>query len=280
MEECGVTAINICRQADRVVMVTDGASWSAETGAIVSFANKTDVVPHLSAAFAIRGPTLAGPLFSHLLGREFENFDEMIAGIEDALPRMHGLCVPLFDGHEDIELAIAGWSAERNRAESYMMRTSQRVFGATPQEVASMVERGCYLPEPFTLVPFKGATAWAPQVSENARRVAGIYGVKPEAMGEDDLLRYMRTLLELQRHDLHRPEMGEPFSIVGGFATITTVHSDGTITQRVFHRWTEDCVGERIEPSKFVAPTVDMTGLSRVKRDMLERKARKLARAR
>ena len=57
---------------------------------------------------------------------------------------------------------------------------------------------------------------------------------------------YMRAILELQRRDLHRPEQGEPFSIVGGLAT--TVTADG-ITQKVFHRWPEDRIGERIAPA-------------------------------
>jgi hypothetical protein len=45
---------------------------------------------------------------------------------------------------------------------------------------------------------------------------------------------------------LHRPEEGEPFSIVGGYALATSIMCDGTITQKVFYRWSSDRVGERI----------------------------------
>jgi hypothetical protein len=66
-------------------------------------------------------------------------------------------------------------------------------------------------------------------------------------MDEPVLLRHMTSLLELQRRTFHRQEEASRSQSSAGNALATTVTADG-VTEKVFHRWPEDRVGERIAP--------------------------------
>jgi hypothetical protein len=66
-----MSALNIIKQRDRVVLVTDGAAWDVNTGILRGFPTKQATLPSLPAVFATRGTPLATPVFAHLLGYRF-----------------------------------------------------------------------------------------------------------------------------------------------------------------------------------------------------------------
>jgi hypothetical protein len=99
---------------------------------------------------------------------------------------------------------------------------------------------------------------------------------------EIDLLQIM----QMQRESLIDYN-GQDICAVGGLALLSTVARGGTITQRVIHRWPEDKIGELMQPQPITdwkqwrtALTIKSAGgipagMSRLKREMIERKARK-----
>ena len=90
-----MSAINIVKSErhKRVTLVTDGAAWRTEDGTIVAFPSKALALPHLSCVLATRGVSTTTALFGYHLGCCFNSFDEMIAGIEEAMPNMHQACM-------------------------------------------------------------------------------------------------------------------------------------------------------------------------------------------
>jgi hypothetical protein len=66
-----MSAINVIRQRDRVILVTDGAVWDVNAGIIQGFPAKQATLPSLPAVFATRGAPLATPVFAFLLGYRF-----------------------------------------------------------------------------------------------------------------------------------------------------------------------------------------------------------------
>jgi hypothetical protein len=85
----------------------------------------------------------------------------------------------------------------------------------------------------------------SPFVTREALEQADIYAPRLDDMDEPALLRYLTALLELQRRNFYRSPKGEPFSGIGGYA-LATIVTACNVTQKVFHRWPEDRVGERI----------------------------------
>jgi hypothetical protein len=67
-----------------------------------------------------------------------------------------------------------------------------------------------------------------------------------------------------------------PVHVVGGLAMVSTV-TRTDVTQRVVHRWAEDCIGELITPTR-PADVVPPVGMSKLQRDMWQRKQRKAQR--
>jgi hypothetical protein len=62
-----MSAINVIRQRDRVVLVTDGAAWDVNAGIVVGFPTKAAAIPSWPGALATRGAPAATPLFAHFL---------------------------------------------------------------------------------------------------------------------------------------------------------------------------------------------------------------------
>ena len=80
-----MSALNVIRQRDRVVLVTDGAVWDVNAGIILGFPAKQVTLPSLPAVFATRGAPLATPVFAFLLGYRFQSFLWEMSDIVDML---------------------------------------------------------------------------------------------------------------------------------------------------------------------------------------------------
>jgi hypothetical protein len=83
-------------------------------------------------------------------------------------------------------------------------------------------------------------------------------------------------MLEMQR----QTKLPSDYGAIGGFAQCTTIYPD-RIEQRILRRWHEDQVGQRLRPSKIDWPRWHAehpkpgAKVSRLKRDMAERRERK-----
>jgi len=73
-----MSALNIVKQRDRVVLVTDGAVYDMSTGVVQGFPAKQTTMPSLPGVLATRGAPLATPVYAHLLGLRFQSFDALI----------------------------------------------------------------------------------------------------------------------------------------------------------------------------------------------------------
>lgn len=278
-----MTAINIIRQRDRVHVVTDAACWDSE-GIVVGFWPKAFSLPHMPAVIATRGAYVAPVLLGWEFAR-FATFDDLVSGIEDAMPVIHEQVAPTLEqcGVVDLDIVIAGWSAARSRPESYLMRTTTDVYGISPEEAEQASRAGGYRPEAYHLVELEPVT-FAPMSTNEQREAAG-FDEWLEERDEETMRRELVTLLEVERRLLASWSVdggGVQFHQVGGWATITTVTATG-VGQSVFHRWPEDKVGERITPSPIDwqqwrdahKPKQAVPPMNRQQRRYLERQARK-----
>jgi hypothetical protein len=266
-----MSVINCIVRPDAVVLATDGAGWDADDGTILSFGAKAATVPHWPGVIACRGPAVATPLFAFLLGAAFRDWDAMVGGIEDRIEDIHDkLIEALGPGGDMVDIVLAGWSAARAKGEAFLLRTTDQVPGMSPDELREAVANGGFLPEPYKLCALP-RRAYGPNVT-------GLGNVDTDAMGEGELLDYLRGIMEWQRRDLHCPDGGgEAFSICGGFAVATVIDAGG-VRQTVFHRWDGDRVGERINVEAAPIDASEPVKLSRLKAEMADRRARKLAR--
>ncbi|MGY4488346.1 hypothetical protein ACVWWR_007537 [Bradyrhizobium sp. LM3.2] len=117
-----MTAVNIAIQKRAVHIMTDGLSYNKE-GVVVGVSPKCWALPSLNAAVACMGPSLANIITAAELTKRFSSFDEMMAGLEDAMPKIYAANISLLtqngDGIPDTRIYIGGWSEGRNRPEAY-----------------------------------------------------------------------------------------------------------------------------------------------------------------
>lgn len=83
-----MTAVNIAIQKRAVHIMTDGLSYNKE-GIVVEVSPKCWALPSLNAAVACMGPSLANIITAAEFTKRFSSFDEMIAGLEEAMPKIY-----------------------------------------------------------------------------------------------------------------------------------------------------------------------------------------------
>lgn len=230
-----MTAINIVRQEKAVHIISDGA-WYAPDGFMKGFATKVFPLPNMPAVIAVRGSEIWLGMLGVLLGRHFETFDDLVAGIEDVLPSIYEQFtdIAVASGSPDFELYIAGISKARGRSESYLIVSNE-----------SEVPEGCMSPEAFRLTDLPDITS-APFPGNDLLAEANFE--TDQAFHRDRIERDGLHLLEIQRRMTFAPVSGAPEGFyVGGFAQLTTVSEDG-VKQRIIHRFESDRVGEMLSP--------------------------------
>jgi len=228
-----MSAINTVIQADSVHLICDGASYDAD-GRLVSVGPKMQMLPHLNAAVACRGPRASVPLFADLLSAAASTYDELKAEAPTFLRELRPMLDATFAHCElgaDFDVVIAGIS-ESDGPDAYLICSHER-----------------YGVQPWTVVQFAGLAMMPADAATQARVFASI----PDNVDLVDPERDGRIILEAQRvfpidHGGDRSFVG-----VGGFAQLTSITRDG-ISTRVIHRWPDE-IGEPIGASDILAAT-------------------------
>lgn len=256
-----MSAIITLTRQHAVDVLTDGAAYD-EDGILRAVVGKAIALPTLPAVITARGPLLFLQAIAFRASAIFSSFDELVDGIEARFDELVDNVDELLagSGQPACELYIAGWSARRNRPEAYLFRThsvdwtpEKKISETISNEAGKLIEL-----DVCSITP-------GPYVAD--LKAAGFTGDEdPDKLGPEDLLRIM----EVQRRMSFDGTNGK-FHGVGGLALLSSVTRDG-VAQRVIHRW-PDRVGELIKPEP-VEPTV---GLSRLRRDIAARRARKRA---
>jgi hypothetical protein len=271
-----MSAIITLNQREAVSILCDGAGYDSQ-GTVRAVMSKAFAIPHLSAVISTRGSAVALPFLGTRLSALFSGFDELISGIEAKLPKIIDDAEALFElsGATSTEMAVIGWSDQDDCGKAFTIQT--RDVNDSRAEYADVEQ-----PASFKLVERPNAFAW-PAPSAQLMQEADFRGdVDIEKLvPEIDLLQ----ILEMQRRSLIEFN-GQEIHVVGGLALLSTVTRGGKIMQRVIHRWQEDKIGRMIQPEEITdwkQWRTDLTiknaggtnGMSRMKRQMIERKARK-----
>jgi hypothetical protein len=239
-----MTATNIvCQPHNRCVLaVCDGAQYTSE-GLLLGIGTKVATAPHWPGFITSRGGMIPAAILGRHLTSHFATFDLLVAGIEEKYPEF----VKSY-GFDTIpsslvpELIIAGWSAARDRPESYVICINDDL---PPGHDIS--DSRAILPQEYRLLPLPACTAGPAIVGTDLARAAGFDGVRVKQSIETSIAD-LTKLIELQRR--FKPD-GIDHYFVGGFAELTIVRSD-SIEQRILRRW-PDVIGERIDPFRFRA---------------------------
>lgn len=231
---------------------------------MVSFGNKTEPVSQWPGVITATGSAFNLTLFRSGLSEKFATWDDVIAGAEAELPTM----VKDY-GMSSSTVLLAGISETRG-AEVYSFDNDAPLPAHLSQEEK---EASQYYSDPFKLVKLPDVIM-TPPVPGDVVIAANFEGIDVDADPEV-VIWSMQKHLTMQRHMPLPNGLGG----IGGFAELTTVSKDG-ITQRIIDRWPQDQVGaplhhgpcdwdewHRLNPKP---------GQSRLKREMAERKARKL----
>lgn len=219
-----MTAINVFRHADRVVMLTDSAFLERD-GRLHSPAPKVYAMPHLSAVMAVRGIRALSMMLADFISPMAQSYDEL----SETMPgKLRDLWRPVKKkweedsragpGGGDFELVVAGIS-ESSGPNCYAL-TSTGMNGLRPWErvdldyAVSPVD-GSMGPECVKDLIHRYADSAAISLMLAQRNVRTVYGSS-----------------EL------------PICTVGGFIQETIVTRQ-SISTRVIHRW-PDVIGEKI----------------------------------
>lgn len=272
-----MSSILVLRQRDAVHLACDAAAYNGRTGILTSNnVSKCIAMPTVSAAVSCVGPVENAALFGLHLTQRFNSFDDFVSNASECLPEIFEHISDAYrDGDAHGSLYLIGWHERDDRPAAYNMDLwtdgSSRV-----EQIRENTDGGAQV-ERFKLSEqlFAGTPIPGPDLMSAAgfRIPADENEMRPEL----DLLH----LMEVQRH-----EVIEGRYWVGGKCLLTSIDRRG-ITQRVLHRWAEDQVGQTIAPKpinwrswraereKAFAVAVIPEGMSRLKRDMLEKKLRK-----
>lgn len=260
-----MTAINAVRLRDRLHVFGDGAYYNAD-GVLGTVMCKAVAIPSYPGVVVGRGHALSTLMLAREFQRRCSTFDELIDQIEDVYPEALENFAPLMGEGALNQVFVGGWSDRLDRMEMIEIENG-----------AWLDDGGAFklkrLPSQFCL---PGTENWDQGFARPPRSCE-------EA--DADIENFALTILELQREQ-KRVTPDRPDAVyVGGLAELVTVTRD-SVTSKVLHRWKEDLIGEPICPlpvdwkawrARRATPTanVDLTGLSRLQRERMEKKARK-----
>lgn len=277
-----MTAMNIIKQHDRIVVISDGAAYG-EDGTLLAIAPKVDTLPHYPGFLMQSGGSAWTPAIVAMVTHLAADTDELFEKIEWILPQV----TETFAGISSVPMGrvlFGGWSNSQN-----CMR-----LGAVFSEFAAGLNQanagsGAVIhPDAFKLQEFTGDQLLMQPPFSDALWLQG-WGGKISDLGQiRDIDAFASFALAAQR------TIGAPHRGVGGFGQITTI-TRTDVSARVFERYEDDVVGEVMEPipvdwtawrlnraqtawadiSRGTAP-VAASGMSRQQRRAAEAKQRKL----
>lgn len=255
--------IAVCQPRRNLVhIVTDAAMYLSDQ-TVVAFANKSAPVAQWPGLVTAMGSAFNIALFRAGLAQKFATWDAMIAHAESELPSIaesYGLSWS--------SVLLAGISKERG-PEIYQFTNDV----PPPDLIAEDASASPTFAAPYKLVKLPEVIV-TPPVSDAGTIIAADWEGFDVDADPALVVWSMRKHLAMQRH------MPLPVGVggIGGFAELTTISPDG-ITQRIIERWPDDKIGAPLHHGPISWDQWDADnpkpGMSRLKRDMLERKARK-----
>jgi hypothetical protein len=269
-----LTAIFVLRQSSSVHLINDGAAYDGSTGELHSVdLVKGIALPDQHMAIACNGPALLGQYLGERIADEFASFDDFVSRGEVLLPDVfQDYAEDNCDGDAFSTFYVVGWHRHATpRPAAYCMNLWTDDSTRLAQVVENSSADSGVQRFKFEELLFSGT----PGPSGDLMTAAGfripddVNDMRPEI----DLLH----LLEIARH-----EEIEDHHWVGGRAVLTSIDASG-VTQKTLHIWEEDLVGDLITPLpidwkawRAALTTADIpTGLSRLQRERMEKKARK-----
>lgn len=232
-----MTAMNAVLKTDRVVILTDGASYDRE-GVLHEVSSKCVEVPGLRVALAVSGAILVRKDMLARLPTRFKDIDDIARNGESFFHAYYAERCEMLEeaGNPGMSIVIAGWSpmADMPVLVSFYHYGAESWFAVCPNSV------------------------WGP-------KTAGLPPIDPVTFDpRTDGLR----LVQAQRWDT------EAGFIVGGHIQLTEVTRSG-ISHEILHRWPEDRVGEKIDPAQSAGVVVPMDRRSRQERRRQEKLQRR-----
>jgi hypothetical protein len=200
-----MTVVNVFYSSRVVYIATDGLNIGLDK---TYLAPKIYTAVHMPKVIAVRGLAGAAYQYGTMLNCLFDDFDQLVSGIESEFRNIHANFLRLAVDREwnacNGQLTIAGWSAERQRCEVFLIRGGDDDPDVYP---------------PWQLISLEdGTLLCAPPPSEEVE-------FHPARIEQD-----MVSLMEVQRR-------GQPR--VGGFCELATLTRDG-IVHKILKRWDWD----------------------------------------
>lgn len=230
-----MTALAVMPSQDRFVIASDGAVCDSDTGVLIGLASKTVLIPEWSCVFAARGfGGIAPDIYRHVGWRR--DFDDMLTAIGPASQELHSYYIKHYNADCHWSMAIAGWSAARERPEMYFLRS--REYKMQNLETGTL----------DTIEPYKLHETWslyaAPMPNIELRRQFGINLDNASTADPIDLTCSLVAAARLQPDG----EFAESTTcLIGGFIQSTVLTPD-SITTNIVHRW-QDLIGQNIDPT-------------------------------
>jgi hypothetical protein len=243
-----MTAITIVRGDNAIAIASDGAAYD-DTGKLIQIVPKVDLFPDLSLVTASTGSGLALNAFRNLLFWHNPlplNFDEvLIAAPGISLKMMDFIKHHGAPSTHKFSLYLCGWSNERQRTESYGIKSYD-----WPGVVDSAGK--AFTAPAFTLVPLP-AIHCAPRPPAD---IAGQFGIKVPGVNLTEMpaegTSYALAAVASCRFAMggadHEIAQADPFVCVGGFLQLTTLAREH-IASQIVHRW-PDVLGERMDMNR------------------------------
>lgn len=226
----------LCLPQHKAVLVASDTAVYTRDGIIVDFRSKIWPVDHWPGIVTGRGTAIAAQLLAPALADLFATFDDLVAGIEKALPRMvEETGLPI-----EYEMLVAGWSDARQAPECYMIQTAKMTLSDnTADEIDAACSAG-FIPPPYTLSKMPDQIS-GPPLRAHATIDASFEGFPDGPL--EDIARVLHLTIEAQRQQPDR----NGFHWVGGEAELATITPAG-VEMSVLEEW-EDEIGELVKPA-------------------------------
>ena len=267
-----MSAINALVQSSSVHMMTDGLSYLDNVTLEVNVHKTLELMPW-RAALAATGPARFGEFLAVEVVERFRSFDHLIAEGESVLCQLfYHYANEYRDGDAVSTLGLIGWLDGEDRPAAYAMEM------ATDGERLKFVEmHSSSQVDTVRFKLFELETFAMPPPTLAMLQAASYQFQDHDAMDPETELLH---LLEIQRRI---PFDGRYY--VGGQALLTSIDRSG-VHQRIVHKWDEDEPGKVIVPQPIdwaawlskrtlTAAGIDISGLSRLQRERMLKKARK-----
>lgn len=237
-----MTAIAIVRGAEGLAFATDGLAIDV-TGRAAAVVSKAALFPEWSCVFANRGSAMATARMQNALQRlaysgacRIGGFDDVLALLPELSGALHAEILREGAVYPNFSFMIGGYSAERDRCESYSLRSQEFAYHDGVQDLVQA---------PYTLAELP-AMHFAPTPTRESAIAAGMR--PPDQPLEDGVHMAVRAICAARLDQGATTDDPAEMHHVGGFVQLTTLFRD-RLTSEIVHRW-PDPLGEMVDPRR------------------------------